>query len=276
MLKQRIITALILSALIVSGLVFLPYYGFAAVLVLVWAIAAWEWADLSGLSQVMRYLYALSSTALLLAVLAYCGIPDVLAPKTLLVVLQAAAAFWLLALVLVLSFPASAALWGAKAIRALMGYCVLLPAAVALLYLLTLDNGKWYFVYTVLIVACADIGAYFSGKAWGKSKLIPKVSPGKSWAGFWGGVASCAALAAIVAWQFSPAGISMALWVVATVVAGLVSVLGDLFESMLKRHRGIKDSSQLLPGHGGFMDRIDSVTAAAPVFVLLLLLFKAG
>lgn len=276
MLKQRIITALVLSALIVASLVFLPYYGFAALLVLVWAIAAWEWGDLSGFTALMRYVYAASSSVLLVLLIRYCGLPDSVAPTKLLLLLQAAAAFWLLALVLVVSYPASAVLWGSKAVRALMGYCVLLPAALALLYVLTLANGKWYFVYTVLIVASADIGAYFTGKAWGKRKLIPQVSPGKSWAGFWGGAASCALLAVIVAWQFSPAGLTIALWVLATAIAGLVSVLGDLFESMLKRHRGIKDSSQLLPGHGGFLDRIDSVTAAAPVFVLLLLLLKAG
>lgn len=276
MLKQRIITALVLSAVIICSLAFLPYHGFAALLLAAWAIAAWEWADLSGLSAIMRYVYAASSTALLLLLLVYCGIPDSIDTAKLLLLMQAAAAFWLLALVMVVSFPASVVVWGSKTVRAFMGYCVLLPSATALLYVLTLDNGKWYFVYTVLIVASADIGAYFTGRAWGKRKLIPKVSPGKSWAGFWGGAVSCAALAAIVAWQFSPVGFSIGLWILATAVAGLVSVLGDLFESMLKRHRGIKDSSQLLPGHGGFMDRIDSVTAAAPVFVLLLLLLKAG
>src|SRR5690554_3059546 len=137
MLKQRIITALVLSALIVASLVFLPYYGFAALLVLVWAIAAWEWGDLSGFTALMRYVYAASSSVLLVLLIRYCGLPDSVAPTKLLLLLQAAAAFWLLALVLVVSYPASAALWGSKAVRALMGYCVLLPAALALLYVLT-------------------------------------------------------------------------------------------------------------------------------------------
>ena len=118
----------------------------------------------------------------------------------------------------------------------------------------------------------ADIGAYFAGRAFGKAKLAPRVSPGKSWAGVWGGLAAVALLA-IVASLLANAGVAEAmLLVVASLVTGFVSVLGDLLESMLKRFRGIKDSSQLLPGHGGIMDRIDSLTAAIPVFALMITL----
>ncbi len=156
-----------------------------------------------------------------------------------------------------------------------MGWMVLIPSAVALAYLLSQENGKALFIYSVLIVVTADVGAYFAGRKFGKKKLIPQVSPGKSWAGFYGGMAACLALALLGA-QLA-VGAQLAWWqlIVATLIAGLFSVLGDLLESMVKRHRGIKDSSQLLPGHGGFMDRIDSITAAAPIFTLLLLLFKA-
>lgn len=105
--------------------------------------------------------------------------------------------------------------------------------------------------------------------------MIPQVSPGKSWAGLFGGMASCLLLALIATYVFGLLAPVSPMFIIATVCAGLVSVLGDLLESMIKRHRGIKDSSQLLPGHGGFMDRIDSVTAAAPVFVLFLLATSA-
>jgi phosphatidate cytidylyltransferase len=127
-------------------------------------------------------------------------------------------------------------------------------------------------LYIFLVVWVADIGAYFAGRAFGKAKLAPRVSPGKSWAGVWGGLAAVALLA-IVASLLANAGVAEAmLLVVASLVTGFVSVLGDLLESMLKRFRGIKDSSQLLPGHGGIMDRIDSLTAAIPVFALMITL----
>ena len=133
-------------------------------------------------------------------------------------------------------------------------------------------NNLVVILYIFLVVWVADIGAYFAGRAFGKAKLAPRVSPGKSWAGVWGGLAAVALLA-IVASLLANAGVAEAmLLVVASLVTGFVSVLGDLLESMLKRFRGIKDSSQLLPGHGGIMDRIDSLTAAIPVFALMITL----
>jgi phosphatidate cytidylyltransferase len=116
----------------------------------------------------------------------------------------------------------------------------------------------------------ADIGAYFAGRAFGKAKLAPRVSPGKSWAGVWGGLAAVAVFAVVVSQAASAPLEQTLLLVIASLVTGFVSVLGDLLESMLKRFRGIKDSSQLLPGHGGIMDRIDSLTAAIPVFALII------
>lgn len=276
MLKQRIITAFLLSLAIVTALVFLPFKAFCALLLLVWLIAGWEWADMAGFSSGLRYVYAALTCVVTASVVWQSGLLDQQADAAFIrYVVLTGGLWWLIALLLVVMYPRSAVIWGGKQGRALMGFLVLLPAAVALMYLLSLPQGKWYFVYMVFIVAAADIGAYFTGRAFGKRKLIPQVSPGKSWAGFWGGVASCMLLALITGWQFDIAGLSLVQLLLITVVAGLASVLGDLLESMVKRQRGIKDSSQLLPGHGGFMDRIDSVTAAAPVFVLLLLLVKA-
>lgn len=276
MLKERVITALILGLVIVLSLAFLPFKAFAGLLLLMWAIAAWEWADMAGFSGFMRVVYAALVAGLTAAVADRSGLLAA-APQIEFVshVLKVGAAFWLLALLLVVTYPKSAVYWGNKFTRALMGFLVLLPSAIALLYLLSLPQGKWYFVYMVFIVASADIGAYFTGRTFGKRKLIPEVSPGKSWAGFWGGMASCVVLALAVGFFTTIAGLSLVPLVIATLIAGLASVLGDLLESMAKRHRGIKDSSQLLPGHGGFMDRIDSVTAAAPVFVLAVLLLQA-
>lgn len=275
MLKQRLITALVLAAVILSSLFFLPFKAFAGLLFVVWFLAAWEWANLSSLNSFLRVVYALISTALLGFTTWICGIFTTIDFQALQHLMIVAAAWWFVALLLVVRYPQSTPLWSAQWLRCLMGFLVLIPSAVALLYLLTLENGHWYFVYTAFIVVSADVGAYFSGRRWGRKKLLPLVSPGKSWAGFYGGVAACAALVFIVSSFTQVADLLLWQLFVATIVAGLISVLGDLLESMVKRHRGIKDSSNLLPGHGGFMDRIDSITAAAPIFVLLLLSFKA-
>lgn len=275
MLKQRLITALVLAAIILGSLFFLPFEAFAGVLFLVWFLAAWEWANLSSLKGFLRIVYAAISTALLGFAAWICGIFATLDSQALQHLLIVAALWWAVALLLVVRYPQSTPLWSSQWMRCVMGFLVLLPSAIALLYLLTLENGHWYFIYTAFIVVSADVGAYFSGRRWGRKKLLPAVSPGKSWAGFYGGMVACAVLVLVVSSFTQLAGLAVWQLFIATIVAGLVSVLGDLLESMIKRHRGIKDSSNLLPGHGGFMDRIDSITAAAPIFVLFLLSFKA-
>ena len=124
----------------------------------------------------------------------------------------------------------------------------------------------------MLLVWGADIGAYFFGRALGKRKLAPRVSPGKSWAGLFGGLLTSVCIAAGLAVYLQVPVSELVLLLLGAVVVVLFSVVGDLTESMFKREMGIKDSSQLLPGHGGVLDRIDSLTAAVPIFALLLLL----
>jgi phosphatidate cytidylyltransferase len=181
----------------------------------------------------------------------------------------AACLWWAIALLWVKAYPLSSGLWGSKGARSVMGLLVLVPAWLALSYLRSLPEGVYLILVVIGLVVAADVGAYFTGRAFGKAKLAPAVSPGKSWAGFWGGLASCLTLMAIL-WRIWPEGmpISLPAALGLALVTGLASVLGDLLESMIKRHRGIKDSGNLLPGHGGIMDRIDSITAAAPVFAL--------
>jgi phosphatidate cytidylyltransferase len=131
-------------------------------------------------------------------------------------------------------------------------------------------KGDVLLLMLLLLVWGADIGAYFAGKTWGRAKLAPNVSPGKTRAGLWGGLSSCALISLCFVFYLELDLLTGVYLLLIAMLAGLASVLGDLFESMLKRHRGIKDSSQLLPGHGGILDRIDSITSAAPVFVLCL------
>jgi phosphatidate cytidylyltransferase len=172
----------------------------------------------------------------------------------------------------VMGYPASATLWSTRPMLGLMGVLVLVPAWLAVVYLLHLDSGRWLLLYMFVVVAAADIGAYFSGKRFGKRKLALAVSPGKSWEGVWGGLVVCGLLAWLTHVLASPLQLKLAELVAIVLITALVSVLGDLLESMVKRQRGVKDSGTLLPGHGGILDRIDGHTAAAPVFALALIL----
>ncbi len=266
MLKQRIITALILAPLAVWGIFGLATPGFAWFIGAIVVLAAWEWANLSGWqAQWQRIAYGAVVGGLL--VLTYGSSELVLLP---------ALAWWLVAFALVLTYPTSAHLWRNPWVRALMGLLILVPTwnGLVILHQAALVGpqeiaGVWVILYVFCVVWVADIGAYFAGRAWGKKKLAPRVSPGKSWAGVYGGLAAVAALALAVGLWLDWSGARLAGLVALTLVTALVSVVGDLCESMVKRFRGLKDSSQLLPGHGGILDRVDSITAAVPVFTLL-------
>ncbi|OZB18883.1 MAG: phosphatidate cytidylyltransferase [Marinobacter sp. 34-60-7] len=268
MLKTRIITDLVLAPIAIGGIFFLPPLGFALFTGVIITLGAWEWANMSGIErQAGRVGYAAVVAILLYGLL---NVPAI-------TVLWLSLLWWAVCLVLVSRYPSGAGGWGSVPVRAVMGLFVLVPAWVGLNHLRTggfefgtVTSNLLAILYVFFVVWVADIGAYFAGRAFGKAKLAPRVSPGKSWAGVWGGVAAVAVLA-LAASALAAADLMQTLLLVfASLITGLVSVLGDLLESMLKRFRGIKDSSQLLPGHGGVMDRIDSLTAAIPVFALLL------
>ncbi|MGK0442392.1 MAG: phosphatidate cytidylyltransferase [Pseudohongiellaceae bacterium] len=274
MLKQRVITALVLVSVLAVAIIYLPFKGFAALVALIIVGASWEWSLLAGIqSKLARFLFSLSSLILVAAAAWYCQffseqvqwlkVRDVLGLGCL---------WWALALLWVKTYPASSKLWGAVFIRIIMGYLVLVPTWVAFVSLRLNEHGIAYLFILIGLVACSDIGAYFSGKAWGKSKLAVDVSPGKSWVGFWGGLASCCFFALLMWLSLGDVSMALAVVVVIALLTGLASVLGDLVESMVKRFRGVKDSGSILPGHGGIMDRMDSLTAAAPVFALCILL----
>jgi len=269
-LKTRIITALVLAPIAIGGIFFLPPLGFALFTGVIVTLGAWEWANMSGIEgQPGRVIYALIFVALLY------GLRHAPAVE----VLWLSVLWWLVCFTLVSRYPAGSERWGSVPLRAVMGVFVLIPAWVGLNYLRTggfqfgdLSNSLLAILYVFCVVWVADIGAYFAGRAFGKTKLAPRVSPGKSWAGVWGGLVAVLVLAFVASLLASASLPQTLLLMLASAVTGLVSVLGDLLESMLKRFRGIKDSSQLLPGHGGVMDRVDSLTAAIPVFALLMTL----
>ncbi|MFN3237047.1 MAG: phosphatidate cytidylyltransferase, partial [Pseudomonadales bacterium] len=165
--------------------------------------------------------------------------------------------------------------WGNPAAIALIGILVLVPGFVALLVLKNTANPDFLILLLFFLIWGADIGAYFTGRAFGKAKLAPEVSPGKSWEGFYGGLVIATLIGtAMFVWLGKPDLVSALgfIWILCLLLVIVVSVLGDLVMSMFKRHRGVKDSSNLLPGHGGVLDRIDSLLSAGPVFALLILL----
>ncbi|GHA59762.1 phosphatidate cytidylyltransferase [Photobacterium aphoticum] len=279
MLKQRIITAVILAPLVIAGIFFLPFPAFIAALAAITLIGFWEWTQfVEAKSRVAAMIVPVVSLAASLWFMP----TDPQALSTLATshhtMLMTGGVWWLIASALAITYPRSATWWsGISPLKYLFGLLTLIPFFWSVLmlravhYLDSPYHGAKLVLLVCLLVWAADTGAYFSGKRFGKHKMAPAVSPNKTVEGLVGG----ALLAVVVTWggaalmdiPFHSAG-SLLLIAVVTVVA---SVLGDLVESMFKRVSGIKDSSHILPGHGGVLDRIDSLTAALPVFALLYL-----
>lgn len=257
-MKARIISGLVLVAVTLSVLLWAPADVIAAIIALAILTCAWEWSAFlrpSGLGE----RFAFVATIALVLGAAWFFTTD---PGGLRALLWVAAAWWVVALLWVLRGPDSMSRVGAW----IAGVMVLVPAGVALAHLrLDLAAGEFWTIYVLVLVGVADTGAYFSGRAFGRHRLAPLVSPGKTWEGVAGGLL-LAGLAAIAAsWWFAQPVVPM---VIIGLVVGGFSVVGDLMESLLKRYAGVKDSGNLIPGHGGLMDRLDSVTAAAPLLLL--------
>ncbi len=276
-MKQRIITALILAPLAILAIFKLSLSFFGLVVAVITVIALWEWAQFIGAQS--RYAAMIPGLACL--VMSYIFIPfDAESLNhlshihfTLLII---ASVWWVAASTLAITYPKTTRIWkGSKLLKQIFGILTLLPFLGSLLILRAqgIDDAPYYgsrlVLYVCLVVWAADSGAYFAGTAFGKHKMAPHVSPNKSIEGLVGGII----IALIVGWfasgwfdiTFSGSGSMIAI----TLLTVVISVLGDLVESMFKRASGVKDSSNIIPGHGGVLDRIDSLTAAFPVFTLL-------
>ncbi|WP_303904094.1 phosphatidate cytidylyltransferase [Thiohalomonas denitrificans] len=263
MLKQRILTALILAPLAAWAILALPSAFFALLLGVIMLLGAWEWTRLVGLnSNAGRFMY-MAAVALLIGIL----YPLTAAPSSVVVIGVSAVAWWGVALVAVLRYPAGIkALRQSRTTRALAGVLVLVPAW-GCLVILQRAPGPGFVLLLVVLIWGADTGAYFAGRRWGRHRLAPRVSPGKTWEGVAGGVAVALAAGA-VGWFWLRPEVMLPGFLFLCGLTIASSVLGDLSESMFKRMMNVKDSGGLLPGHGGILDRIDSLTAAAPVFAL--------
>lgn len=262
MLKQRIITALVLLPIVIWTIFLAPvgvpaFPVFAGAVVLV---GGWEWARIMGWSSTpVRLAYA----GLVALGLAAIQLPGMVEWRQLLYLLSAF--WWLIALRLVVAYPENTALWARPALMLPMGLLLLLPAWLGLTDLH--QQSPWWLMYVFGLVWGADTGAYFAGRAFGKRKLAPDVSPGKTIEGMIGGLLLTGVLMVATGLYRGLEGQRLAAFLALSFLTVLASVLGDLFESMAKRHCGIKDSGSIFPGHGGALDRIDSLTAAAPVFM---------
>ena len=261
MLRTRILTAAVLACILLAGLFLLPPAWGVVAFGAVFTIGAWEWAGFGALSGAA----ARAAYALILAVLMLLAWRWSDAPGHLVVLLGAACVWWLIAFLWLSLAPGR----HRSALTLICGPAVLVPAfaALARLQISTggFARGPLLVLWLVLMVCAADIGAYFAGRAFGQRKLAPRVSPGKTWEGALGGLVMVALVAGCGAVYF---GLSPAALVAFGCCVGIFSIIGDLTESMFKRAAALKDSGTLLPGHGGLLDRIDSVTAAAPLYAL--------
>lgn len=273
MLKTRVITALVLMALLLPSLFYSSQATWALLVAGFIGIAAWEWGALLGWSAIGQVLLGIS-TALL------CAGFSIIAPGTIgaaepylpanawvFATYGVAAAFWCLATPFWLKNK-----WSLQGVSGvLVGAVVLLPTWLAMVQLRALGAGALLGIFAV--VWMADIAAYFSGKAFGKHKLAPSISPGKTREGAVGACVGVVIYGVVVRQMFNLDLMPWGLWIVALVGVTAISIVGDLYESLLKRKAGIKDSSNILPGHGGVLDRIDSLTSTLPVVALVWLIF---
>ena len=267
MLKARILTAIVLIPLFLGALFFLSDELWIGVTLAVTMLACREWGRMAGFSKMLGQLYLVLSFMLSWFVLWLIHVDS----ARILFFYGASAVFWLVVAPSWLAFG-----WHMRhpLIMALVGWVVLIPTWLALIDLRL--YGPWLLLGVMAIVWVADTAAYFAGRRFGEHKLAPSISPGKTWEG----VAGAAAGVGIYAWFLVFSGNTDALaidppWLIlSTWVLMVFSIIGDLFESSVKRNAGLKDSGSILPGHGGILDRIDSLTAALPLAALGLMLIQ--
>ncbi len=268
MLLTRILTALALIPLVVWAVLGLPLWGLTALIGVVVALSAHEWAQFAVGSRGARLVYAVGCGA------AVAALPMLTAMNTLVAPLGGVLC-WVLMTLWIGSYPRGFVSGvGQAGSRLTIGAAILLLFAAATLQLAAIEHGRLLILITLVLVWAMDVGGYFFGKQFGRRKLSPQISPNKSWEGFWGGAFLALVVAVVASMLVLPLeGAGVWLFAALGVAVSMISVLGDLAESMFKRQAGIKDSGTLLPGHGGLLDRLDSTYAAMPLMLAGWLLF---
>ncbi|MCG6897822.1 MAG: phosphatidate cytidylyltransferase [Thiocapsa sp.] len=271
-LKRRTVTALSLVPLVIAAVLWLPTQGLAVLLSGVLLVAAWEWSALAGLSKPVTRIAYLAAMLSAMALLWQW-------PQGQVLLVGLSAVWWVIQGIRLLGIRTIARVEGLQVSLLPIGLLVLVGLWAALVHLHALPRiGAGLVLFLMFLMWTADSMAYFVGRAWGggRAKLAPALSPGKTRIGVYGAMVGAGICALIFAWTQSASSGATLLILLVCGVSVLMSVVGDLYESLLKRRRGLKDSGQLLPGHGGLLDRIDSLTAAAPVFSLGIVLIGAA
>lgn len=260
MFKQRLATALILGPLVLLLLCYAPPVMAMALVLVLLLVCGLEWVNLIPIqNRLMQIVYVICLFLTLWIMQYKFGYW-----------LMLGLLLWGLIFVAIGSFPASKSLWGYHWIVSFSGLIVLPLFVESLSRIYQQNHGIMLILTLLLLVWATDIGAYLTGKKWGKHKLIPKVSPGKTLEGLLGGFLLALIVGLIIYYHFKP--FSFELWLLAVITTIIISTMGDLFISMLKRRVNLKDTGQLLPGHGGILDRIDSLIAATPFYYGILFL----
>ena len=263
-LRERVLTAAALAPLAILMVLWLDSTAFALGLALIFGFGLSEWARLIGLHDTRSRLALLAANAIVVVALWQWR------SQTLFhVVILIGVAWWLLAALWLGNFSFAAQPgWRNLGLKVVAGSLIVIPAWVAAIELHDIPTlGPWWMLFVVVLVWCADIGAFFSGRRFGNTKLAPQISPGKTRAGAYGALAGCAVYALAAGIAIGQAGQPLLLLVLLSLLAVVASIVGDLFESLIKRHSNCKDSGAVFPGHGGVFDRLDSLFAALPVFV---------
>ncbi|WP_411832407.1 phosphatidate cytidylyltransferase [Pseudoxanthomonas mexicana] len=265
--RTRVIAALIMAPVAIGAILLLPTQWLAALAALLFLVGLWEWFRLAEIDDTLSRTVLLAANLLLMVLLVWASAGSLVLFQ---IVTLVGVAWWLLALLWLRFFGfASNHESYARAFKLLAGTLAIVPAwcALCLIHASQPNGHVWLFV-ALAIVWAADSGAYFAGRRFGRRKLAPRISPNKTVEGLVGGVV--AALLVAAGGLFLAGGVAAQLpgVLVVALAAALFSVVGDLFESLIKRHVGAKDSGHLIPGHGGVLDRIDGVLAALPVFAL--------
>lgn len=261
-MRERVLTALLLAPLVLASILWLPTSALMVLVAAALLAGLWEWTDLVGVHGHTRRATILLAHAGLMAWLAWRGWPGLFPWMAL-----AGVAWWLLAL-LWLRFPGFGKARNRRNLVLKLGVGTLLVIPAWCAFAMLHAAGVAWVLHGLLLVWAADTFAFFAGRRFGGAKLAPRISPNKTWAGFFGGLFGVVLLAMVMAPVLGVAVAQLPVFVIASLLAGLASVVGDLYESLIKRQAGAKDSGTLLPGHGGVLDRIDSLLAALPVFVI--------